>query len=138
MDRERTMKMAGTDWSQYWTLIQKRKAYLLSQPHEDVYQTSFDDLKWRTEVIPDLGQKLNYEIVETIIFDKKKYNDFLNGFMWYFDGVSKFGLRYFYGLGDDGLAYYCDDGQIFPAGWIPEQPYDPAEDWGEDWMDNWD
>lgn len=31
-----------------------------------------------------------------------------------------------------------DDGLIFPAGWIPEQPYDPADNWGEDWMDNWD
>lgn len=51
--------------------------------------TSFNDLKWRTEVIPDLGQKLNYEIVETIILDKKKYNDFLNGFMWYFDFIDK-------------------------------------------------
>lgn len=77
--------------------------------------------------------------------DIEAYTDFSqaefidpDGFMWYFDGVSKFGLRYSYELRDDGLAYYCDDGQIFPAGWIPEQPYDPAEDWGEDWMDNWD
>ena len=77
--------------------------------------------------------------------DIEAYTDFSqaefidpDGFMWYFDGVSKFGLRYFYELGDDGLAYYCDDGQIFPAGWIPEKPYDPAEDWGEDWMENWD
>lgn len=38
--------------------------------------------------------------------------------------------------GDDGLVYFSDDGLIFPAGWIPEQPYDPADNWGEDWMDN--
>ena len=26
----------------------------------------------------------------------------------------------------------------YPAGWLPEQPYDPADEWGEDWMDDWD
>lgn len=56
VDRERTMKMAGTDWSQYWTLIQKRKAYLLSQPHEDVYQTSFDHLKLHASYFPALPE----------------------------------------------------------------------------------
>ena len=60
-----------------------------------------------------------------------------DGFIWYFDGVSTYGLKH-YEIGDDGLAYFADDGQIFPAGWIPEQPYDPAENWGENWMDNWD
>ena len=61
-----------------------------------------------------------------------------DGFIWYFDGVNTYGLRYYYEIGDDGLAYFSDDGLIFPAGWIPEQPYDPADNWGEDWMDNWD
>ena len=27
---------------------------------------------------------------------------------------------------------------IYPAGWIPEEPYDPAVDWGANWMDSWD
>ena len=39
---------------------------------------------------------------------------------------------------DDGLAYHDEDGLVYPAGWIPEAPYDPADDWGENWMDNWD
>ena len=34
--KERTVKMAGTDWNQYMPLIQERKAYMLAQPHEDV------------------------------------------------------------------------------------------------------
>ena len=59
-------------------------------------------------------------------------------FIWYFDGVSTYGLGYNYKIGDDGLAYFSDDGLIFPAGWIPEQPYNPADNWGEDWMNNWD
>ena len=43
-----------------------------------------------------------------------------------------------YTIGDDGLAYHYEDGLVYPAGWIPEEPYDPADDWGENWMDNWD
>lgn len=31
-----------------------------------------------------------------------------------------------------------EDGLIYPAGWIPEEPYDPAVDWGANWMDSWD
>ena len=42
---ERTMKMSGTDWSRYMPLMEERKAAMLARPHEDVWQTSFDDLK---------------------------------------------------------------------------------------------
>lgn len=56
VDVKRTMKMAGTDWSQYWPLIQERKAFLLSQPHEDVYQTSFDKLKLHASYFPMLPE----------------------------------------------------------------------------------
>ena len=33
---DRTIKMAGTDWSQYFPLIEKRKERMLAQPHRDV------------------------------------------------------------------------------------------------------
>ena len=39
---EKTIKMAGTDWSQYAPLLEERKAFMLAQAHEDVYQTSFE------------------------------------------------------------------------------------------------
>lgn len=42
---ERTMKMSGTDWNQYMSLLKERKEYMLAQPHEDVYITSDDGLK---------------------------------------------------------------------------------------------
>ena len=42
---ERTMKMSGTDWSQYMPLMEERKAAMLARSHEDVWQTSFDGLK---------------------------------------------------------------------------------------------
>lgn len=67
------------------------------------------------------------------------YEDTDRGWVWYFDGVNIYLLGEEYEIGDDGFAYYKGDGKIYPAGWIPEQTYDPADDdWGEDWSDNWD
>lgn len=54
---ERTMKMAGTDWNQYFPLIEERKEYMLSQPHEDVYITSDDGLKLHGTYFPGKEQK---------------------------------------------------------------------------------
>lgn len=42
---ERTMKMAGTDWSQYKDFMEERKSYMLAQTHEDVWIESEDGLK---------------------------------------------------------------------------------------------
>lgn len=49
---ERTMKMAGTDWSQYFPLIEKRKEWMLAQPHEEVWITSSDGLKLHGTYFP--------------------------------------------------------------------------------------
>lgn len=49
---ERTIKMAGTDWSQYMPLIEERKAAMLARPHSDVWQTSFDGLKLHATYFP--------------------------------------------------------------------------------------
>lgn len=56
---ERTIKMAGTDWSQYAPLLEKRKAFMLAQTHEDLYQTSFDGLKLHATYFPALDQSAN-------------------------------------------------------------------------------
>lgn len=50
--KERTIKMAGTDWNQYMPLIQERKEYMMAQPHEDVYQFSEDGLKLHATWFP--------------------------------------------------------------------------------------
>lgn len=50
--KERTIKMAGTDWEQYMPLIQKRKEYMMAQPHEDVYRMSEDGLKLHATWFP--------------------------------------------------------------------------------------
>lgn len=56
---ERTIKMAGTDWSQYAPFLEKRKAFMLAQTHEDIYQTSFDGLKLHATYFPALDQSAN-------------------------------------------------------------------------------
>lgn len=53
---ERTMKMAGTDWSQYSDILAERKAYAFAQPHEEVYVTSYDGLKLHATYIPAIKE----------------------------------------------------------------------------------
>ncbi len=57
-DLKRTMKMAGTDWSQYSDILAERKAFMLEQPHEDVYQESFDGLKLHAVYFPPINDNL--------------------------------------------------------------------------------
>lgn len=49
---ERTMKMAGTDWTQHMPFIQKCKDAMLSEPHEDVWIQSDDGLKLHATWFP--------------------------------------------------------------------------------------
>ena len=56
VDLERTIKMAGTDWSQYKDILAKRKAFMLKQPHEDVYQKSFDGIKLHATYFPAITE----------------------------------------------------------------------------------
>lgn len=51
------MKMAGTDWTQYFPMIEARKAYMLSQPHEDVWIRADDGLKLHATFFPNNGAK---------------------------------------------------------------------------------
>ena len=56
---ERTIKMSGTDWSQYAPMMQERKAFMLEQNHRDVTQTSFDGLKLHATYFPAINDKQN-------------------------------------------------------------------------------
>ena len=49
---ERTMKMAGTDWRQYFPLIEERRARLLAKHHEEIYLESFDGLRLHATWFP--------------------------------------------------------------------------------------
>lgn len=81
---ERTVKMAGTDWSRYMELIGERKAYMMAQSHEDVYVTSFDGLKLHGTYFPGKEPK-------TVIC---------------FHGYTSEGLKDYIGLSD----YYMKNG----------------------------
>ena len=54
---ERTIKMAGTDWSQYFPIIEERKKYMMAQPHEDIYINSYDNLKLHATWFPHKNSK---------------------------------------------------------------------------------
>lgn len=54
---ERTIKMAGTDWSRHMPLIEERKEYMLAQPHNDVYIKSKDGLKLHATYFPNGNEK---------------------------------------------------------------------------------
>lgn len=60
---ERTVKMAGTDWTQYADILAERKAFMLEQPHEDVYQKSFDGLKLHATYFPAIKEQTKKRIV---------------------------------------------------------------------------
>lgn len=49
---ERTMKMAGTDWTQYQELIGARKEYMMARPHRDVFLQSGDGLRLHGTYFP--------------------------------------------------------------------------------------
>ena len=53
---ERTMKIAGTDWSQYSDILAERKAFAFAQPHEEVYVTSYDGLKRHATYLPAIKE----------------------------------------------------------------------------------
>ena len=54
---ERTMKMSGTDWSQYFPMMEERREKMMAHPHEDVYVTSQDGLKLHGTFFPGEGKK---------------------------------------------------------------------------------
>ena len=54
-DMGRTVKMAGTDWSQYSDMLARRKEFMLAQPHEDVYITTFDYLRLHAVYFPPIN-----------------------------------------------------------------------------------
>lgn len=55
--RGRTMNMSGTDWNLYIPQIQKDKEWVRSQPQEDVFVTSHDQLKLHATFFPCEGSR---------------------------------------------------------------------------------
>ena len=85
---ERTMKMAGTDWRQYFPLIEERRTRLLAKQHEEIYLESFDGLRLHATWFP-AGEET--EITKAVIC---------------FHGYSSCGMNDYVGLSD----YYLRKG----------------------------
>lgn len=56
---DRTIKMSGTDWEQYFPMMEERKEYVMAQSHKDVSITSFDGLKLHATYFPAVGESGN-------------------------------------------------------------------------------
>lgn len=56
-DKERTMKMAGTDWSQYMDFIEQRKERMLNEPHEDAWVEADDGIRLHATYFPQADRK---------------------------------------------------------------------------------
>lgn len=61
---ERTTKMSGTDWQQYFPLMEERKEFVMAQQHSDVYVTSFDGLRLHATYFPALEEEGDKEGVK--------------------------------------------------------------------------
>lgn len=64
---ERTTKMSGTDWQQYFPLMEERKGFVMAQPHSDVYVTSFDGLRLHATYFPALAEEQNVKAEESVM-----------------------------------------------------------------------
>lgn len=53
----RTTKMAGTDWDQYFPLMEERKKFMMAQEHRDVEIVTFDGLKLHATYFPPIGKE---------------------------------------------------------------------------------
>ena len=55
---ERSAKMSGIDWSQYYPRMHENRDWLLQQPHEEVGILSHDGLKLHGTYFPGPGNKV--------------------------------------------------------------------------------
>lgn len=95
-DVERTIKMAGTDWSQYSDILAERKAFIQTQPLENVYQTSFDGLKLHATYIPAISEnKEKYGNKKRIVIC---FHGYTSKGMADFTGLSDYYLRHGYAM----------------------------------------
>ena len=116
---ERTIKMAGTDWSQYSDMLSKRKEYMLAQHHEDVYITTFDDLRLHGVFFPAINDAC----------DKKRVVICMHGYtsksMQDFTGLTDYYFRNGYAmLQPDARAHGESEGEYIGFGCLDRKDLD--------------
>ena len=94
-DMKRTMKMAGTDWSQYSDILAERKAFAFAQPHEEVYVTAYDGLKLHATYLPAIKESGDKKRVVICFhgYTSKSLADFIGLTDYYFKRVFKLKVR---------------------------------------------
>lgn len=83
---DRTVKMAGTDWSQYSEMLAARKKFMLEQVHEDVYVDSFDCLRLHGVYFPAINNACNKKRVVICLhgYTSRSLQDFTGLTDYYF------------------------------------------------------
>ncbi|MGL5258798.1 MAG: alpha/beta hydrolase [Lachnospiraceae bacterium] len=80
---KRTIEMAGTDWNQYFPMMEECKTWMLEQPHEEVWIRSHDGWKLHGTFFPQPGS--NKLIIAFHGYTSKGMSDYI--------GLSNYYLR---------------------------------------------
>lgn len=106
---ERTIKMAGTDWSQYKDMLARRKQFMLEQKREDVYVQSFDDLKLHGVYFPTIKNNSDDNIISNSNSDKKRVVICMHGYtsrsMQDFTGLTDYYFKHGFAIWSQLLIY---------------------------------
>ena len=106
---ERTIKMAGTDWSQYKDMLARRKQFMLEQKREDVYVQSFDDLKLHGVYFLVIKNNSDDNIISNSNSDKKRVVICMHGYtsrsMQDFTGLTDYYFKHGFAIWSQLLIY---------------------------------
>lgn len=129
---ERTIKMAGTDWSQYTDMLAKRKQFMLEQKREEVYVQSFDGLKLHGVYFPAIEN--NSDNNRICCGDKMKVVICLHGYtsrsMQDFTGLTDYYFKHgFAMLQTDARAHGESEGDYIGFGCLDRKDLLKWIDW---------
>lgn len=127
---ERTIKMAGTDWSQYKDMLARRKQFMMEQKREDVYVQSFDDLKLHGVYFPTIQNDSD----DNRDCDKKRVVICLHGYtsrsMQDFTGLTDYYFKHgFAMLQTDARAHGESEGKYIGFGCLDRKDLLKWIDW---------
>lgn len=124
---ERTIKMAGTDWSQYKEMLATRKRFMLKQKREDVYIQSFDNLKLHGVYFPAICNDANGSATKKVVICLHGYT---SQSMQDFTGLTDYYFRKgFAMLQPDARAHGTSEGKYIGFGCLDRKDLIKWIDW---------